>query len=162
MDIYLISGAWNALTIYWRDKTMGYSVVAGAGIIGMAIFISLEIFAGGIFPSFSDYENAYTLMTDRKIEQINSNITIVDVTVTAYDDNYNHSIIIENTGSITLPTNVFTIMLNGIVQTFNSSDVYIYPEKISYFNLSDIPGDGNQKLKVVSGKGINDYYEYII
>jgi archaellum component FlaF (FlaF/FlaG flagellin family) len=101
-------------------------------------------------------------MVDRNIDRIQTNINISTVNTSSFGANYNHSITIENTGSVTLQTNDFTILINGEIKQFLSSKSYLYPGKTAIFNVSNLPGAGEKKLKAITENGIVDYYEYTI
>jgi len=141
---------------------MGFSLVAAFAVIGVSIFIAIEILTGSLLPAITDVDESYDELVDRSIEKIQTDINITSVSIAGYGLNYNHSITLKNTGSITLNTSDFTILINGVIQQFSCSDPYLYPEKQTYLNVSNLPGDGNKRLKVITPNGISDYHEYII
>lgn len=141
---------------------MGFSLVAAFAVIGVSIFIAIEILTGSLLPAITDVDESYDELVDRSIEMIQTDINITNVSISANGPNYNHNITVKNTGSITLNTSDFIILINGITQQFNCTDSYLYPEKQTYFNVSNLPGDGNKRLKVITPNGISDYYEYVI
>ena len=141
---------------------MGFSLVAAFAVIGVSILIAIEIFTGSLLPAITDVDESYDDLLDRTVEMAQTDINISSVSISAYGLNYNHSITLKNTGSITLNTSDFTILINGVTQQFICPDSYLYPEKETYLNVSNLPGDGNKILKVISENGISDYYEYII
>ena len=141
---------------------MGFSLIAAFTIVGVSILVSIEIFTGSLIPTITEIDNSYDDMVDRNIDRVQTDINITSVTITTSGPNYNHNITVKNMGSITLNTSEFTILINGTTQQFICSDSYLYPEKITYFNVSNLPGSGPKKLKVITDKGISDYYEYTI
>ncbi len=141
---------------------MGFSLVAAFAVIGVSILIAIEIFTGSLLPAITDVDESYDDLVDRTVEMVQTDINISSVSISAYGLNYNHSITLKNTGSITLNTSDFTILINGVAQQFSCSDSYLYPEKETYLNVSNLPGAGNKILKVISENGISDYYEYTI
>lgn len=141
---------------------MGFSLVASFTVISVSILIAIEIFTGNLFPIITEVDESYDDLVDRTVELAQTDINISTVSTSAFGENYNHSITIQNTGSITLNTSGFTILINGVFQQSNCSDSYLYPEKETYFNVSNLPGNGNQRLKAISDNGISDYYEYVI
>lgn len=141
---------------------MGFSLVAAFVVIGVSILIAIEIFTGSLLPAITDVDESYDDLLDRTVEMAQTDINISSVSTSAYGLNYNHSITLKNTGSITLNTSDFTILIDGVTQQFICPDSYLYPEKETYLNVSNLPGDGNKRLKVISENGISDYYEYII
>lgn len=141
---------------------MGFSLVAAFGIISVTIIIAVGIISENILPSVKNLNDSYDQQAKRQLNRLQTNINITEVTVTAYGPNYNHSILLKNAGSITLNTSDFIILINGVPQLFTSSKPYIYPEKQAYFNITNVPGLGAQRLKIITENGISKYYEYII
>jgi len=141
---------------------MGFSVAAAAAIIVVSVLISVEIMVGSVIPNVEDFNYQFVDLKERAVEQIQTDINITTVDITAYGLNYNHSITIENSGSICLNTSDFVILINGTNQEFSCSVSYLYAMKSAYFNVSNLPGDGPMRLKAITGNGISDIYEYII
>jgi len=141
---------------------MGFSTTAAVAIIGLSIFISLEIFTGSIIPSITDYDTSYQNMVDRKVDTLQTTINITTISVTAYGLNYNHTITLHNIGSITIDASKCMVLINGINQQFTCSESYIYPEKQAFFNITNLPGDGEKTAKIITENGIEDYYIYTI
>lgn len=141
---------------------MGFSLTAAFAIIGVSIFISIEILTGSLIPTFTNINDSYGDFVERSVEMVQTDINIITVEFSPNGENYDHSIIINNTGSITLNTSHFSIIINGETQIFTCDDSYLYPEKETYFNITDLPGSGNKRLKIITENGISDYYEYIV
>ena len=141
---------------------MGFSLIAASAVIGVSILISIEILTGSVLPTITDLDDSYDDMVDRSVDKVQTDINITDVSTYANDSNYDHNITLENTGSITLKTSDFVILINGTMQQFSCSDSYLHPEKETYFNVTNVAGSGNKRLKVITDNGISDYYEYTI
>lgn len=141
---------------------MGFSLVSSFAVIGVSILVALEIFTGNLYPLITEVDESYDNLVKRALESSQTDINISTVSTSVFGVNYNHSILIQNKGSVTLNTSAFTILINGVSQQFNCSNSYLYPEKEVFINVSNLPGNGNQRLKVVSNNGISDYYEYVI
>lgn len=141
---------------------MGFSLVAAFAVIGVSVLIAIEIFIGSLLPAITDIDDSYNDMVDRTVDRVQTDINITGVSVSVNGSNYDHNITLENTGSVTLNTDDFTILINGTFQQFSCSDTYLYPEKETYFNISNLPGSGIKRLKVITDNGISDYYEYNI
>ena len=141
---------------------MGFSVIASFAVVGVSILIAIEIFSGNLFPALTSYDDSYDELIDRSIDYVQTDINITNVTTSSFGDNYNHSILVKNTGSITLNCSSFTILINGTTMDFNYSKSYLYPEKNAYFNISNLPGEEDKRLKVISDNGNSDYHEYVI
>lgn len=141
---------------------MGFSLAAAFAVIGVSILISIEILTGSLLPTITDFDDSYEDMIEREIDRVQTDINITSVSTSANNSNYDHNITLENTGGVTLKTSDFTILINGTVQQFSCSNSYLYPEKIVYFNIYNLAGNGSKRLKVVTDNGISDYYEYTI
>ena len=141
---------------------MGFSLVAAFAVIGVSILIAIEIFIGSLLPAITDIDDSYNDMVDRTVDRVQTDINITGVSVSVNGSNYDHNITLENTGSVTLNTDDFTILINGTFQQFSCLDTYLYPEKETYFNISNLPGSGIKRLKVITDNSISDYYEYNI
>jgi archaellum component FlaF (FlaF/FlaG flagellin family) len=141
---------------------MGFSLVAAFGIIGVSILIALEIFTGSVLPSITNVNDSYKELIDRGIDKVQTDINITNIVVTPNGPNYDHAISIHNGGSVTLETSDCTLLLNGVVRSFSCSESYLYPEKNVVFTISNIPGAGAQRLKIITENGVSDYYEYTI
>ena len=141
---------------------MGFSLTAAFAVIGVSVLFALEIFTGNLLPSVTNLDESYDDLIDRSVKMVQTDINISSVSISVYGLNYNHSILLKNTGSVTLNTSDFTILINGVSQLFSCPDSFLYPEKETYLNVTNLPGDGNKRLKVISENGISDYHEYSI
>ena len=141
---------------------MGFSVSAAAAIIGVAVLISIELMVANVIPTITDTQDSYDEMKDRAINQIQTDINITNVVTSINGSNYDHNVTVENTGSTSLETTKFDILINGVKQTFVCSKIYLHPENIVYFNVTNLVGAGDKRVKIVTDNAISDYYDYII
>ena len=141
---------------------MGFSLVGAAAIIGVSILMGIEIIVSTTIPTIIDVHDAFDDMRDRAIAQVQTDINITDVNSIVNGSNYDINITVKNTGSITLETIFFDILINGSKNDFSCSKSYIYPENIVYFNVSNLSGSGINRLKIVTNNGISDYYEFTL
>jgi len=141
---------------------MGFSLSATAAIIGVSIVLAIEIIVSTTIPTVTDIYDSYNEMRDRSIDRLQSDINITGISTTDNASNYDLEIEVGNTGSITLETIDFNILINGTTQEFTCASNYIYPENTANFSIYNLPGTGEQKLKVVTNNGISDYYTYIV
>lgn len=141
---------------------MGFSLVAAAAIIGVAIVMAIEIIVGTTIPTITDVHESLKDMKNRAIDQIQTEISVTDVTSTANGSNYDINITIDNTGSVSLETGYFNILINGTEKAFTSSKRFIYPENEVYINVYNFQDTGSLRLKVVADNGISDYYDFTI
>lgn len=141
---------------------MGFSLVGAAAIIGVSILMGIEIIVSTTIPTLIDVHDAFDDMRDRAIAQVQTDINITDVNSIANGSNYDINITLENTGSVTLETTFFNILINGTKNDFSCSKSYIHPENKVYFDVSNLSGSGLRRLKVVTNNGISDYYEFTL
>lgn len=141
---------------------MGFSLSAAAAIIGVAVLISIELMVANVIPTITDTHDSYNEMRDRAIDQIQTDINITNVETPINGSNYDHNITVENTGSTSLETANFDVLINGVKQTFVCSKIYLHPENIVYFNITNLPGNGAKRVKIVADNAISDYYDYTI
>jgi len=141
---------------------MGFSLVAAAAIIGVSILMVIEIIVGTTIPTITDIHDSFDDMRDRAIDQVQTDINITDVTSETNGSNYDINVTVENTGSNTLETVYFNILINGTEKKFTCSKSYLHPENEVYFNVSSLQGTGPRRLKVVTNSGISDYYDFTL
>jgi len=141
---------------------MGFSLVGAAAIIGVSILMGIEIIISTTIPIFTDVDDAFYEMRNRAIAEVQTLINITDVTSQVNGSDYDINITVENKGSITLKTNFFNILINGIKRNFSCTKSYIHPENEVIFSIPSISGSGTSRLKVVTNNGISDYYEFIL
>lgn len=141
---------------------MGFSLVAATAIIGVSLVMCLEIIFGATIPTITDLHQSFNDMRIRAIDQIQTNIDIISVTSEINGSNYDINVTVKNIGSITLQTKYFDILINGIKNNFTYSKSYIFPEHEVYFNVLNISGTGEMRLKIVTNNGVSDYYIFTL
>jgi archaellum component FlaF (FlaF/FlaG flagellin family) len=139
---------------------MGFSLIAATAILGITLFMAVEIIVSDLLPTMEEINTSYTTMKDRMQEQLHTEINITTVVRSANGTNYDYNISVENTGSITLPTDNFVILLDGIECPFYCSGQFLYPENIIYFIVKNQTGEGQNRLKIISNNGIASFYTY--
>ena len=141
---------------------MGFSISAATAIIGISILVSAEILTGSLLPTISEVNDSYNDMKNRAIKQIQTEITIVNVTTSSNGSNYDINITLENSGSVSLKTRSFNVLIDGTSYYFSCSRSYLYPQNQAYFVVTNLSGSGQKRLKIVTSNGLSDYYNYII
>ena len=139
---------------------MGFSLSAATAIIGVGIVISLELIVSTTIPTITDVHDSYDDMRERSIDLIQTNINISAIQTVANLSNYDMNITIKNTGSTTLKTDKFDILINGTSTKFTCSSLFIYPENSAKFNIYNKAGSGLKKLKIITNNGVSDYLTY--
>ncbi len=141
---------------------MGFSVIAAAAILGLTLFMAVEIIASDLLPTIEDMNKSYDEMKDRQQNQLQSNINITTALRSANGSNFDYNVSVKNTGSATLFTKNFQVLINGTTYQFACSRENLYPENTVYFSITNVPGAGSQRVKVITNNGIEDYYTYPI
>mgnify|MGYP001767575449 CR=1 FL=1 len=137
---------------------MGFSVIAAAAILGLTLFMAVEIIASDLLPTIEDMNKSYSEMKDRYQNQLQSDINITIVIRSANGSNYDYNVSVENTGSATLFTKGFQILINGSAYQSSCSGENLYPESTVFFQIRNVTGAGSQRVKVITNNGIADYY----
>jgi archaellum component FlaF (FlaF/FlaG flagellin family) len=137
---------------------MGFSLIAATAIIGASMLVALTVLTGGILPTITEFRDSFSNMKDRAINRVQTDIDITSASTSPNASNYT----VNNTGSTTIKTSDFTVLVNGTSQSFSYSKTYISPENTAYFYVYNLNGTGTKKLKVITDNGISDYYEYIV
>jgi len=139
---------------------MGFSLIAAAAILGLTLFMAVEIITSEVLPTIEDMNKSYGDMKDRYQNQLQSDINITMVLQSPNGSNYDYNISVKNTGSATLFTKDFQILINGSEYQFTCSRENLYPENIVFFQIMNVAGSGSQRVKVITNNGIADYYTY--
>jgi archaellum component FlaF (FlaF/FlaG flagellin family) len=133
---------------------MGFSLIAAAAIIGVAVLISLELIIGTTIPTFTNMHDSFEDMRDRAIDRVQTDVNITNVVYVAP----NTVISVDNTGSVSVNTSNCNILHNGVTQTFTSTVSYFHPEGTAIFSFVGRANPGDI-IKIVTPNGIEDYYE---
>ena len=140
---------------------MGFSLIAAAAILGFTLFMAAEIITSNVLPTIEAINDSYGDMKDRLHDQLQTDINISAVSRSFNGANYDYNISVQNTGSVTLYTEDFMILINGTGYPFTCSHRYLHPENTVYFRIVDVAGAEAKRIKVISNNGIADYYAYI-
>jgi archaellum component FlaF (FlaF/FlaG flagellin family) len=139
---------------------MGFSLIASAAILAVTLFMAVEIITGALLPTLDGINTSYGQLKNRLTDQIQTDINITTVFRSVNGVNYNYNITVQNTGSVTLKTEKFAVLVNGIEYPASCSCTYLYPQNTGYFSLMNITGGGATRIKIISDNGIADYYTY--
>ncbi|MCX6662813.1 MAG: hypothetical protein NTZ75_01030 [Euryarchaeota archaeon] len=140
---------------------MGFSLIAAAAILGFTLFMAAEIITSDVLPTIEGINDSYGDLRDRIRDQLQTDINITVVSRSVNGANYDYNISVQNTGSVTLYTEDFMILINGTGYSFTCSHRYLHPENTVYFRIVDVAGAEAKRIKVISNNGIADYYAYI-
>ena len=124
--------------------------------------MAIEIIIGSTVPTITDVYDSFSDMKNRSLDQIQTSINITNVNSEINGTNYDINITIENTGSVTLYTKNFDVLINGTKIDFTCSKSYLFSKNVVYFNVSSLTGSGQRMLKIITNNGIEDYYEFVL
>ena len=141
---------------------MGFSLSASTAIIGVALVMSIEIFVSTTVPTVEDVNDAYAEMVDRSIDQVQTAINITSHRTKPNGDLHDLNIVVQNTGSTTLNTSYFTILINGTQKPFTALTTSVYPQNTTEFTILALDGEVTNRVKVITTNGISDYYIYAV
>ena len=140
----------------------GFSLIAATAIIGVTLLVIIEITLGATIPTLTDVQDSFYNMRNRAVNRVQTAINITNVGVEENGSDYDINITVRNTGSTTLDTPDFNILINGTEKVATCSKSFLYPEDEAYFNVSNLHDTGFYTLKVITDNGISDYYEFNI
>ncbi|KAA0015339.1 MAG: hypothetical protein FE037_02275 [Thermoplasmata archaeon] len=138
---------------------MGFSTSAAFAILGVCVFVCLDILSSSFLPSLSELNTAYRCMERRMVERLNTDIDVINISKTS-GTTYNISIKVKNTGSTELDVGDFTIIVNGAIESYSADREYLYPLDIVNITVTNLTYTGTIRVKVVTGNGIEDYGSY--
>jgi archaellum component FlaF (FlaF/FlaG flagellin family) len=139
---------------------MGFSLIASAAILAVTLFMAVEIITGSLLPTLDGINTAYGKLKDRFTDQLQTDINITSVSRSADGLNYDYNITVQNTGSVTLKTEKFAVLVNGREYPASCSCSFLYPENSANFSVTNITGEGTIRIKIISDNGIADYYTF--
>ena len=139
---------------------MGFSLIASAVVLGISIAMAVQIVTGDIFPTIDHINTAYQDLKHRMDIQAHANINITTINRTTNTTTYDYTITVHNTGTITLPTNTMTILIDGTKQNYTTTTTYLYPDTTATFTIHNIPGSTTKRIKIITQNAIADYQTY--
>jgi archaellum component FlaF (FlaF/FlaG flagellin family) len=139
---------------------MGFSLIAAAAILGFTLFMAAEIITSDVLPTIEGINDSYGDLRDRIRDQLQTDMNITVVSRSVNGANYDYNISVQNSGSVTLDTEDFIILINGTEYQFSCSHTYMHPENTEYFRVVNVTGAGAKRVKVITNNGIADYYAY--
>lgn len=138
---------------------MGFSLIAAAVVLGIATAMAFNIFTTAVFPTVTDINTAYQDLNQRLDTTSHANIQITTITQTPNATSYDYTITIHNTGTITLPTQTMTVLIDGTQHPFTTTTHYLYPDTATTLTLTNIPGAA-PRVKVITDHAIAAYSTY--
>jgi archaellum component FlaF (FlaF/FlaG flagellin family) len=139
---------------------MGFSLIASAAILGVTLFMAVEIITSDLLPTIEGINDSYDDMKNRIRDQIQTDINITGVIQSVNGTNFDYNISVQNIGSVTLNTEDFMVLINGSEHQSTCSHIYLYPENIVFFQVVNATGTSSTRIKIITNNGIADYYTY--
>ena len=140
---------------------MGLSVVAAAAIIVVSLCISVEVLTSGLLPSLDEINDSYTDLKERRVDSVQTDLNITSVNRSINGSNYDYNISLENTGSVSLKTSDFVVLVNGTSCSFSCSLLYLHPRVVGVISVYDVSFANHVRFKIITEKGIEAYYEFV-
>ena len=140
---------------------MGFSTSAAFAIVGVCIFVCMDILSGSVLPSLSELNESYRAMERRAVERVNTGISITNITKTPGIP-YSIRIEVKNTGSTNLDVSRFTVMINGTIVEYSYDKNYLYPCDTVNISVTNLTYGGVIRVKIVTGNGVGGYGVYVV
>jgi archaellum component FlaF (FlaF/FlaG flagellin family) len=137
---------------------MGFSLIASAAILGVTLFLAVEIITGDLLPTIEGINSSYGDMNNRLKDQLQTDINITAASRTVSGTNFSYNISVKNTGSVTLNTEDFKILINGTEYQSTCNRLYVHPENTVFFQVENVTDAGGERIKVITNNGIADYF----
>ncbi len=140
---------------------MGFSLIASAAILGVTLFMAVEIITSELLPTIEGINDSYDEMKTRLRDQVQTDVNITSVIRSANGTNFDYNLSVQNIGSVTLETEDFLILINGIEYQSSCQHRYLYPENMVFFQVDNATGSTPTRIKIITNNGIADYYTYV-
>ncbi|MDG6219051.1 MAG: hypothetical protein QCI00_06385 [Candidatus Thermoplasmatota archaeon] len=140
---------------------MGFSISASMGILAVALIMVLEISMGALFPVITELDESYDALRKRAVDELQTSVTIENITVESNNSLHDVTITVKNTGSTVIDIRYVNVLINGLLQSFTSDDSYWFPESNYTLSVYGVTGSGLQQVKVIANNGISCYASYL-
>ena len=142
---------------------MGFSVAASFTILLISTLIVSGIILSESIQKFKEARQVYLEEKKKAIEVLKTDFEIVSIT--AYNTSpttHNLSVVLKNTGSTTLETSYFSVLVDGVLVTVNYNASYFYPGEYLSIEASGLSGGAGSthRLKIVAENGVAVYGSY--
>jgi archaellum component FlaF (FlaF/FlaG flagellin family) len=136
---------------------MGFSLIASAVILGVAVAMGVQILAAEVFPRLDEVGEAYAGLKGRVDDAAHTAFEITEVVRSANGSVFDYTLSLTNTGSITLDSGSFTVLVDGVNTAFTASGAYVHPEASVTLSVVGVAGGGTIRFKVIAANGACDY-----
>lgn len=121
----------------------------------------LEISMGALFPVITELDESYDALRKRAVDELQTSVTIENITVESNNSLHDVTITVKNTGSTVIDIRYVNVLINGLLQSFTSDDSYWFPESNYTLSVYGVTGSGLQQVKVIANNGISCYASYL-
>ncbi|MBC7086513.1 MAG: hypothetical protein H5T43_09185 [Methanomethylovorans sp.] len=135
-------------------------------VVVTIFFVSIIIIAT---LSYTTVSSSYDLISNSKDEhyaiiakKMQTDVEIVQSSVTFYNSTYQLSLHVLNTGSETLRTDKIDVLVDGVYRPHSSvsgNNIWT-PQTYVILNVNNLSGSGQHRVKIVTENGISDYFSY--
>ena len=142
---------------------MGFSVAASFTILLITTLIVSGIILSESIQKFKEARQVYLQEKKKAIEVLTTDFNITSIT--AYNTSpttHNLIVILKNTGSTTLETSYFSILVDGVLINASYNVSYFYPGEYLRIQATDLSGGAGSthRLKIVAENGVAKYGSY--
>ena len=142
---------------------MGFSVAASFTILLVATLIVSGMILSESIHKLKEARQVYVQEKKKAVEVLNTDFSIVSIS--AYNTSpttHSLTVILKNTGSTTLETAYFSVLVDGALITPNYNVSHFYPGEYLRLDASGLSGGAGttHRLKIVAENGVAAYGEY--
>ncbi len=139
---------------------MGFSYVAAAAILLSSTLIFFGMVYSDFVQSNLELHGSSVNYDQQRYDYLNSNANITGYSITNVSSGntsaYAVSMNITNTGSVTLKMNSTSLLVNGVLSSFNSSAEYIFPLGSDQMNFT-VNSTSTYDVEIVFNTGYEKY-----
>ena len=132
---------------------MGFSVSATIAVLFIAFMGIGAVSFNMVSESFFSVQNALADRNKLMYDQLNTDIKILNHS----DDGSNLTLMAENTGSTVIEPVYLNALVDGKLVDATSDDTIWFPEETLNITMAVQTGEPH-RIKIVTGRGIADYY----
>jgi archaellum component FlaF (FlaF/FlaG flagellin family) len=141
---------------------MGFSVSATFSVIVVASLVSLVQVYTVSDNTMSDVLDSYYSNFDDLNLKKNDDINITGTSIVGNAASYNLTLTVKNEGSTTLKVSDWSLIIDGGLTDFNTSDTYVLPLNEITITVYDLSGGGAHRAKLVTERGQSRFASYTV
>ncbi len=142
---------------------MGFSVAASFTILLITTLIVSGIILSESIHKFKEARQVYLEEKEKAIEVLTTSFDIISIA--AYNTSstaHNLVVVLKNTGSTTLETSYFSVLVDGVLVDASYNASYFYPGEYLRIEVLGLGGGAGSahRLKIVAENGVAVYGSY--